>query len=413
MNLEPFNIMVFPIGPICNMDCKYCYYKDKTKYYPDVNEFKMSEELLENFIKQYVEAHPGPVISFNWQGGEPTLRGLDFFKKAVNLERKYVPDNWQIKNNFQTNSLLIDENWAKFFKEENFLIGLSLDGPSNLNDIYRKNKKEESKTKDVLENYQLLNKYNIETNILCVVNSANVKEPSEVYNFYRKNNMDFLQFIPLVETVPNGNITKRSVDPKEYGKFLIEIFDNWLLNDYGEVYVQFFEQCVNAWYGREPSLCMFSKQCGKALAMEHNGDIYSCDHFVYPEYKIGNINDTPLKELVQSSEQIKFGQKKYKELPQICKECKYYFICHGGCPKNRLGENNINYLCEGYKAFYSYTEPFFKQIVKGIKKGKHPRLIKSEIKKTHDSIWKDVNRNDPCPCGSGRKYKKCCIERKE
>jgi uncharacterized protein len=413
MNLEPFNIMIFPIGPICNMDCKYCYYKDKTKYYSDVQEFKMSVKLLEDFIKQYVEAHPGPVISFNWQGGEPTLRGLDFFKKAVNLEKKYVPDNWQIKNNFQTNGLLINEEWASFFNEENFLIGLSLDGPNYLNDVYRKTKAEKNTTKSVLESYQLLNKFDVETNILCVVNSSNVKKPSEVYNYYRKNQMDFLQFIPLVETDSKGNITERSVEPIEYGKFLIEIFDNWLLIDYGEVYVQFFEQCVNAWYGREPSLCMFKEKCGKALAMEHNGDIYACDHFVFPEYKVGNINDTHLKDLVQSSEQKKFGKNKYKKLTQKCLECRYYFICHGGCPKNRLNEKNTNYLCESYKIFFSYTEPFFKEIVKGINKSRHPRLIKSEIKKIHENIWEDVKRNDPCPCGSGKKYKKCCIERIE
>lgn len=413
MKLEPFNIMVLPIGPICNMDCDYCYYKDKTQYYPDVNEFRMSEELLENFIKQYVEAHPGPIISFNWQGGEPSLRGLDFFKKAVSLERKYVPDNWQVKNNFQTNGLLIDKKWAEFFKEEDFLIGLSLDGPNYLNDIYRKTIEEKSTSKEVLECYYLLNKYNIETNILCVVNDTNVKKPTEVYNYFRENNMDFLQFIPLVETDLNGEITERSVDPIEYGKFLIEIFDNWLLNDYGKVYIQLFEQCVNSWFGREPSLCVFSKQCGKALAMEHNGDIYTCDHFVFPEYEIGNIKDTSLKELVHSSEQKSFGRSKYEKLPQTCLECKYYFICHGGCPKNRLNEDNLNYMCKGYKAFYSYTEPFFKKIVEEIKKGKPPRLIKSEIEKIHDNIWADVNRNDRCPCGSGRKYKKCCIDRKK
>ncbi|MFO7815839.1 MAG: anaerobic sulfatase maturase [Halanaerobiales bacterium] len=413
MNLAPFNIMVFPIGPICNMDCKYCYYKDKTKYYSEVKEFKMSEELLEKFIKQYVEAHPGPLISFNWQGGEPSLRGLEFFKKAVSLEKKYIPDNWQIKNNFQTNGLLIDKRWAKFFKEENFLIGLSLDGPNYLNDIYRKTKGEGSTSNEVLESYQLLNKYNIETNILCVVNVVNVKKPSEVYDFFREKNMDFLQFIPLVETDLDGNITESSVEPKEYGKFMIEIFDNWLLNDYGEVYVQFFEQCVNAWFGREPTLCMFSKQCGKALAMEHNGDLYACDHYVFPEYKIGNINDTPLKELVNSPKQNTFGKNKYKELPKTCSECRYYFICHGGCPKNRLDENNINYMCEGYKAFYSYTEPFFEKIVEEIKRGSPPRLIKSKIEKLHDNIWGAVNRNDSCPCGSGKKYKKCCIDRKK
>ncbi|MCF8000230.1 MAG: anaerobic sulfatase maturase [Halanaerobiales bacterium] len=413
MNSVPFNIMVFPIGPLCNMDCKYCYYKDKTKYYSNVKEYKMSEKLLENFIEQYVEAHPGPVISFNWQGGEPTLRGLDFFKKAVCLEKKYVPEDWEIENNFQTNGLLIDEKWANFFKKENFLIGLSIDGPGHLNDIYRKTNSEENTTKKVLESYQLLNKFDVETNILCVVNSSNVKKPLEVYNFYKKHNMNFLQFIPLVETDKNGKVTKRSVDPMEYGKFLLEIFDNWLLNDYGEIYIQFFEQCANAWYGREPSLCMFSKQCGKALAMEHNGDLYACDHFVSPEYKIGNINDTHLKDLVFSSKQNKFGKNKYDRLSQKCIECKYYFVCHGGCPKNRLNESNINYLCEGYKTFLNYTEPFFKSIVKGIKKRKHPRIIKTDIKNIHDNIWKDVNRNDPCPCGSGSKYKICCLDRKE
>ncbi len=406
--------MAFPNGPICNLACEYCYYLDKIEYYDENNNnFKMDYDLLENFTKQYIEAQPGPMVNFGWQGGEPTIRGLDFFKKAVQLQKKYLPEGWECQNSFQTNAVLLDDEWCQFFADNNFLIGVSIDGPEWIHDKYRKNKDNGPTHKRVLKGIRLLQEYNVDFNILCVVNDLNSKYPVEVYDFFKEIGVDFIQFIPIVEINDKGVIGEHSVAAEDYGRFLISIFNKWIQNDYGKIYVQIFEEAVRVWAGYNAGLCVFSKTCGDAEVMEHNGDVYSCDHFVYPEYKLGNINDTSLLDLVSLEKQKQFGKDKAETLPQQCIDCEVNFICQGGCPKNRIiktedGEEGLNYLCTGYKQFFKYIDPYMNIIASKIKKRKSPNFIKKELIKIYHKIW-DVGRNDLCPCGSGEKYKKCCI----
>jgi uncharacterized protein len=413
---RPFNIMVFPVGPICNLACKYCYYLNKTSLYPETKDFRMSEELLEEFIKQYIDAQPGPIINFGWQGGEPTLRGIDFFRKAVELEKKYLPEGWQFINSFQTNGVLLNPEWCDFLRENNFLVGISIDGPADLHDAYRVDQEGKPSHERVLNGLHLLQEHHVEYNILCVVNDVNVSKPLEVYNFFKQEGVKFIQFIPLVEHLGQGKVSSRSINGEEYGQFLTAIFDEWIINDLGDIFVQIFEEAVAAWAGYGAGLCVFSETCGLAPVMEHNGDLYSCDHFVFPEYKLGNIWETPIKELVNSPQQREFGLSKRDALPEVCKKCDVRFICNGGCLRNRIattedGEPGLNYLCTGYKQFFSYIDKYMKELIPLLKRRTAPSLIRKKMKTLHDVIW-DVDRNDYCPCGSGKKYKKCCMERK-
>jgi len=390
-----FNIMAFPAGPKCNLNCEYCYYLDKIKLYPNTNNFMMSYQILKMYIKQYVEAYSGSDINFIWQGGEPTLRGLKFFKKAVELEKKYMPKHLSIHNNFQTNGILIDQQWANFFLREDFLVGLSIDGPDYIHDQYRRDKQGNPTHKRVMKSLKVLKTYNIKYNVLCVVNNLNVKKPTQIYNFFKKKKIRYLQFIPLVETDQKGKISKRTVQPENYKKFLIELFNEWILNDYGNIYIQFFEECVKAWLGIKTNLCTVSEYCANNFALEHNGDLYSCDHYVYLKNKLGNIQDKKIVDLIHSSKQFKFAELKISELPEVCRECKYFFVCHGGCPKNRLKEykssgKKINYLCEAYKGFFNYAFPYFESMANGIRLCKKPTEIQSELIK----IYKDYE--DKC-----------------
>jgi uncharacterized protein len=377
-----FNLMAFPIGPVCNLNCEYCYYLNKTELYPASNNFKIKEELLEEYIKQYIEAHSGPVVNFVWQGGEPTLRTLDFFKKAVKFQKKYIPQGWKAENLIQTNAVLIDDQWAKFLKENDFLVGASLDGPPELHNRYRKDKNGKGTHQRVLAGIEKLKEYEVKYNILAVVNDLNSKKPKEVYQFFKDIEADFIQFIPLVEQDWKGNIISRTVSSKQYGKFLIDVFNQWL-NDLGDIYVQIFEEALSAWAGLGSSLCVFSKQCGTAPVMEYNGDIFSCDHFVEPEYKLGNISEKSIMEMMNSKKQQKFAEAKKEKLNKKCLECNYLFICNGGCPKNRIidtgDEYKLNYLCEGYKLFFDYIDPFMKKLAQMVKQRKSPELMRKEM----------------------------------
>jgi len=393
--------MAFPAGPKCNLDCEYCYYLDKIKLYPNTDNFMMSYQILTMYIKQYVQAYSGSDITFIWQGGEPTLRGLKFFKKAVELEKKYVPKHLSFHNHFQTNGILIDKQWAKFFLREDFLVGLSIDGPDYLHDKYRRDKKGNPTHKQVMESLKVLKTYNIKYNVLCVVNNLNVKKPTQVYNFFKEKEIKHLQFIPLVEADKNGKISKRTVQPEDYNKFLIELFNEWILNDYGDIYIQFFEECVKAWLGIKTNLCTVSEYCGNNLALEQNGDLYSCDHYVYFKNRLGNIKNTKIVDLIHSSKQIKFAELKINKLPEICRECKYFFVCHGGCPKNRLKEykssgKNVNYLCEAYKCFFDYASPYFNSIADGIRLRKNPVDIQSELIKIYKDYGYKYNSKNCC-----------------
>jgi len=412
----PFNLMVFPNGPLCNLNCEYCYYLDKIHLYPDTKDFRMEEALLEEFTKQYVEAQPGPAITFGWQGGEPTLRGLDFFRKAVRLQKEYVPDEWQCHNSFQTNGVLLDDEWCEFLKENDFLVGISVDGPASLHDVYRKDKKGRPSHERVMRGLHLLQQHGVEFNVLCVVNDVNARRPLDVYRFFKDEGVQHVQFIPIVEHLGGGKVSTRSVSPADYGQFLITVFDEWVCNDLGDIFIQTFEECVAAWMGLRNNLCVFSETCGLAVVMEHNGDVYSCDHFVFPEYLLGNIKETHLLDLVSSRQQQEFGLSKRDFLPEVCRRCEFRFICSGGCLRERIVETpegrKLNYLCAGYKQFFGYVDRYMKEIAKGINNRQSPLAIRQRTKALHDSIWNHVARNDPCPCGSGKKYKKCCMARK-
>ncbi|MFW5985174.1 MAG: anaerobic sulfatase maturase [Halanaerobiaceae bacterium] len=420
MEQENFNIMAFPAGSQCNLACDYCYYSNEEYLYSDKKDYFMSEEILEAYISQYVQALPGPAINFGWQGGEPSMRGLDFFKTAVSLEKNYLPQNWQFENSFQTNGTLIDEQWARFLHQENFLVGISIDGPRELHNKFRKDRQGSPTFDKVMRGLNFLQEFSVPYNILCVVSSANARHPEKVYNFYKELGAEHIQFIPLVEKNNQGELTSRSVKPRAYGEFLREVFHQWILQkDIGNVFVQIFEQCVAAWSGYQPSLCIFRETCGRAAVMEFNGDLYTCDHFVYPDYRLGNIKETPIAQLMSSEKMKTFGQNKRDKLGDTCRECEFYFICHGGCPKNRNShlfdnnqEENLNYLCAGYKLFYDYINPFMQEASRLIKNRKSPSVIQKNLKKIYDKKWKNTGRNDPCPCGSGKKYKKCCLSRR-
>ncbi|MCD4786207.1 MAG: anaerobic sulfatase maturase [Candidatus Eremiobacteraeota bacterium] len=364
---QAFHIMAKPTGAKCNLDCDYCFFLKKENLYPN-GTFRMSDEVLESYIKQTIEAHKVPVVTIAWQGGEPTMMGLDFFRRAVEFEKKYSGKNLEIENTIQTNGTLIDEEWCKFLKKNNFLVGLSLDGPRRLHDKYRKDKKGNSVFDKVIKAVRLMRKYEVEFNILCTINSENSKYPLEVYRFFRDElKAKYIQFIPIVERDnETGNqegtkVTERSVQPKQFGQFLNDIFDEWVTRDVGEMFIQFFDGVLASWLRGYSTLCILRPSCGDGFALEHNGDLYSCDHFVEPKHLLGNITEIPLIDLVSSQKQRDFGRAKSLTLPKQCKECKYLFTCHGECPKNRVlktadGEPGLNWLCEGLKAFFTHTQ---------------------------------------------------------
>ena len=412
MFYSPFHIMVKPIGPVCNLHCDYCYYLNKDELYPGTRDFRMSYELLEEFTQQYIEYQPGPVVPFCWQGGEPTLLGLDFFRRAIEVQEKFLPPGWHITNSLQTNGTLLTGEWCEFLRENNFLVGLSLDGPADLHNLYRHTKNGSETFSQVMSGLHLLQKHKVEYNVLCVVSKANVRCPVELYRFFRENGVKYIQFIPLVEFSREGEVTHRSIAGEEYGQFLIAVFNQWIVNGLGEISIQIFDECISVWAGLGANLCIFAPTCGRAMVMEHNGDVYSCDHFVFPPYKLGNIKDQELIDIVNSEKQVKFGQQKKEALPECCRSCKVRFICNGGCPKNRLLRSadgrNLNYLCAGYKRFFSYIDPYMRGIVEMLKNQQPLELIKKKVLSIHKTIWSSVGRNDLCPCGSGKKYKKCC-----
>ena len=409
----PFHIMTKPIGPICNLDCEYCYYLRKQELYPGTTRFRMTDELLESYIRQYIQSQPGPLVHFAWQGGEPTLMGLDFFQKAVEFQRKYLPPGWRCTNALQTNGTLLTAEWCEFLRENDFLVGISIDGPAELHDQYRLDKKQRPTHAKVMQGLRLLQEHRVEFNVLCVVNSVNVMHPLEVYRFFKDQGVQHLQFIPLVEREGAAGVSHRTVPPRAFGRFLAAIFDEWVRHDIGKVFVQIFEECFGVWLGRRAQLCIFAETCGRALVMEHNGDLYACDHFVFPEYRLGNITELPLVELVSSDAQRKFGEDKKSTLPQYCLECEVRFMCNGGCPKDRFirtpsGEPGLNYLCEGYRYFFNYIDPHMKEMVALWRRGEPPAKLMEILRWQDEAMWARAGRNDPCPCGSGRKYKKCC-----
>ncbi len=466
-----YHVMTKPIGPICNLDCKYCFYLEKERLYPGKSNWRMADDVLDQYIRQYIESQDVPEITFAWQGGEPTLLGVDFFRRVVAIEQKYA-NGKRIANAFQTNGTLLDDAWCELFRENGFLIGLSIDGPRKYHDRYRVDKQGKSTFDSVCAGMQLLKKYGIDFNTLCVVNRFNSKSPLEVYQFLANEGSGFIQFIPLVErnsapgelaepplvelsisrraSAASGGesranqtarpgaqrqsmhdsgsaqgaspVTSWSVESLAYGDFLSVIFDHWVRHDVGRVFVQLFDVQLGIWMGMPSSLCVFGETCGNAMAIEHNGDLYSCDHYVYPQYRLGNIMDTGIRQMLESPQQRKFGTDKADTLPQFCRECDVRFACNGECPKHRFmttpsGEPGLNYLCAGYKNFFHHIDPYMKTMAR-LLNARRPAsdimdiLAADEAAKRQATDERTAGRNDPCPCGSGRKYKKCCWDKR-
>jgi uncharacterized protein len=391
-----FHIMTKPIGPICNLDCTYCFYLEKENLYPNTRHWAMQPEVLERYIEQYVKAQPQDEVHFAWQGGEPTLLGVDFFRNVVALEQKYAGGK-RIHNALQTNGTLIDDAWGEFLAEHRFLVGVSIDGPRELHDRYRVDKGGAATFDRVMRGLGKLKEHKVEFNTLTVVNRHNSQYPLEVYRFLKEIGSGFMQFIPVVErkTAEPGRdglvliqpsferaseVTEWSVEPLQYGRFLAQIFDEWLKKDVGRTFVQLFDVALESWMGLEASLCVFRKTCGSALAMEHSGDVYSCDHFVYPENKLGNIMEIDLEQMTGSEQQKNFGLDKLKSLPRMCRTCDVRFACNGECPKHRFirtpdGEPGLNYLCAGYKHFFHHIDPYMQFMAAELRAGRAPANI--------------------------------------
>jgi uncharacterized protein len=441
VNAPPaFHLLTKPTGAICNLDCKYCFFLSKEMLYPG-SRFRMADDLLETYIRQLLEAHRTPEVMIAWQGGEPTLMGLDFFKLSIEYVEKYKKPGQEVLHSMQTNGTKLDDEWGAFFKAHDFLIGLSVDGPREIHDAYRVNKGGAGTFDQVMRGLAYLQKHEVEYNILTTVHAANADHPLEVYRFLRDEvGTNFIQFIPIIERTtenllpvanagwsetPNGDrplylqegslVTERSVKSEQYGNFLITIFDEWVRRDVGQVFVQMFDVALGSWVGAPPALCIFSPTCGNALALEHNGDLYSCDHYVEPKYKLGNIKEVPMIELIASDRQRQFGQDKLDTLPQYCLDCEVRFACHGGCPRNRFirtpaGEPGLNYLCAGYKAFFNHVDRPMRIMADLLQHKRAPAEIVQIYaleEARREKMFAHVQRNNPCPCGSGKKFKQC------
>lgn len=370
---RPIYVMAKPAGASCNLHCSYCYYLEKRGLY-DGSAQVMSDETLERFIKEYIEAQTTPEVLFIWHGGEPLLRPITFYERALKLQQHYA-NGHRIDNCIQTNATLINDEWCRFFRNNNFLVGVSIDGPRQMHDTLRRTPLGDSSFRDVIRGIRLLSKYNVEWNAMATVNAANVERPLEFYRFFRDElGCRYLQFTPVVERTTTsagsgrllhaaergGELTPHSISTEQWGAFLCAIFDEWVRHDVGQMYIQLFDATLANWVGVVPGVCTMSRYCGQAAAIEHNGDVYSCDHFVFPEYRLGNIYDNSLMEMMHGSEQREFSKAKYRSLPQQCRKCRYEFACHGECPRNRFattadGEPGLNYLCEGYHTFFAHV----------------------------------------------------------
>lgn len=406
-----FHVLAKPSGPICNLDCQYCYFLEKEALYPG-DRFRMAPDTLERYVRQLIEAQTGPDVTIAWQGGEPTLMGVDFFRRAMSVVQTHARPGQTVAHTIQTNGTLLNDEWCAFLAEHRFLVGISIDGPRELHDAYRVDKKGRPSFERVMRGFERLRHHDVDVNVLCTVNAANQDFPLEVYRFFRDDlGLRHVQLIPIVERsdeppVAKGAalVTDRSVDPVAWGDFLTAVFDEWVVRDVGTVFVSHFDAALAAWFGVQPALCIFGETCGNAVALEHNGDLYSCDHFVEPEYLLGNIADTHLVELMASDQQRGFGLAKRDSLPAYCRNCKVRFACQGECPKNRFtttpdGEEGLNYLCAGYMAFFNHIDGPMNLMRDLLRAGRYADEVMTVLAK--------AERNQPCPCGSGRKAKQC------
>ena len=379
--------------------------------------FRMPDDILEKYIIQHIEASPDEVIRFSWHGGEPTVLGLDYFRKIVALQRRHQPSHRDIANGIQTNGTLLDEDWCRFLASEGFAVGLSLDGPRELHNLCRVTRDGKPSYRKTIRGYELLRQYQVSTDILCVVNAHNAQHPAEVYRFFKGIEAPYLTFLPLVEPQPDagGGVSALTVPAKAWGDFLCTIFDEWVGGDIGRIKVQIFEEAARTAFGQEHSLCIFRPVCGDIPVLEHNGDCYACDHFVDAEHRLGNIREIPLVELVESAAQRAFGHAKLESLPGACRSCEVRDMCNGECPKNRFlmspdGEPGLNFLCEGYKRFFTHCLPFVEEVSAEWRRQTLKRPTE-QAPTAAPGTPAEPGRNDPCPCGSGKKYKKCCLGR--
>ena len=374
---KPLYVMLKPAGAHCNLACKYCYYLEKNKLYPTAQRHQMSDEMLEQFTREYIEAQTMNQVLFTWHGGEPLLRSIDFYRKALSLQQKYAGGR-RIDNVIQTNGTLLTDEWCEFFAQNHWLVGISIDGPQPYHDHYRLTAAGKPSWKKVMQGIKLLKKHGVEWNAMAVVNAYNVNHPLEFYRFFKENGCQFLQFTPIVERLTRHedgrtlasladkdeiSLSEASVAPEQWGYFLCAIFDEWVRKDVGKIFVEIFDCTLANWMGVSPGICAYSKECGHAGVMEHNGDVYSCDHFVFPEYKLGNIRDHSLIDMLYGEQQQEFSRLKHSSLPRQCKECDMEFACHGECPKNRFmkdkyGDSGLNYLCPGYYHYYQHVAPY-------------------------------------------------------
>jgi serine-type anaerobic sulfatase-maturating enzyme len=428
-----FHLLAKPTGAICNLDCEYCFFLSKEMLYPG-SRFRMADDLLETYLRQLIEAHArSPEVMVAWQGGEPTMMGLDFFRRSVELAERHRMPHQRVIYTIQTNATLIDDEWATFFKEHGFLVGVSIDGPKEIHDTYRVDKGGKGSFDRVMTGLAHLRDRGVDWNALTTIHAANQGHGREIYRFLRDEcGARFMQFIPIVEratpqSLPVANegwgggvkgrplytqegslLTERSIAPEGYGRFLIDVFEEWVRRDVGEVFVQMFDVALANWHGEPPSLCVHTETCGLALAIEHTGDLYSCDHFVEPAFKLGNIKDKHMIELIASPQQRQFGLDKRDALPRFCRECDVRFACHGGCPKDRFtddpyGEPGLNYLCPSFKAFFHHVDGPMRAMSELLTAGRAP----SELVGTYARADAMRAPNEPCTCGSGRSWKHC------
>lgn len=424
-----FQLMAKPTGAICNLACAYCYFLAKEALYPG-STFRMSDEVLETYVRQHIAAQHVPEVTFAWQGGEPTLIGRAFFERVVELQARYRRPGMRIRNTVQTNGTRLDDDWGRFFHRHDFLVGISIDGPREMHDAYRLGKGGEGSFGRVMAGLEVLRRHAVEFNVLTTVHAANAGRPREVYEFLRDEvGARFLQVIPIVERVRDGGagdgerLTARSVGARAYGRFLTAVFDAWVRRDVGRVFVQMFDETLAKYAGEPGGLCVFQESCGDALALEHTGDVYACDHYVEPAHLRGNLTERPLSELVGCEAQRAFGRAKRDTLPAVCRTCEVRRLCHGGCPKDRGarapdGTGGLNHLCAGYHRFFTHVAPYMRFMAEELRAGRPPANVMGAIRAEegrHRGAPGDPaggrhggGRNAPCPCGSGRKRKHCC-----
>jgi uncharacterized protein len=412
---EPFVVMAKPVGPVCNLECGYCYYLGKKSLFAEGERFKMDSAVLEAYVSSFIAASPGPVVHFGWHGGEPTLAGIEFYSEAIALQRRYLPEGWSCLNNLQTNGTLLNERWCAFLAENHFAVGLSIDGPASLHDASRADRHGRPSHARAMRGLGLLRAAGIEPDLLCTLNALTAAQPIEVYRFFLDAGVRWVQFLPVVARTVSGAVSQRSVTPEAMAEFLCTTFDEWVRGDIERIGVQNFLECFLVAVGRPANLCVMSETCGRVLALEHDGSVYSCDHFVGPSHCLGNVKRDGLGGLVEAPEQRAFGSAKRDLLPQCCLRCPVLSFCNGGCPKDRFvetgdGEAGLNYLCAGYKRFYSHVRPYLERMADLARHHRPIAAISAELEveeRVERAVWRETN--EPCPCGSGRKFKQCCL----